>query len=185
MKSCSSVVAGALLGLISTVSLTAAAAESEAGRLIYSSNCVACHGMSGQADADSPVVEALGVMPADFSDPLFNSREPAGDWEMVIGLEVHALEQRPGEVRPLDAHPTAHGDRLVRHTVNGDVGVQRAGQRLDGAHAAIDEGRALGARSNVLLELGLPGARLTEGERDPGSAVFAAGTHLFSTWLVA
>ncbi len=100
MKSCSSVVAGALLGLISTVSLTAAAAESEAGRQIYSSNCVACHGMSGQADADSPVVEALGVMPADFSDPLFNSREPAGDWEMVIKYGGHALglaEQMPAQ----------------------------------------------------------------------------------------
>ena len=39
----------------------------------------------------SPVVKGLGVLPADFSDPLFNSREPADDWKMVIKYGGHAL----------------------------------------------------------------------------------------------
>ena len=43
------------------------------------------------------------MTPADFSDPLFNSREPAADWQMVIQYGGHALglaEQMPpqGEV---------------------------------------------------------------------------------------
>ncbi|MDJ0758543.1 MAG: c-type cytochrome [Woeseiaceae bacterium] len=100
MKSCSSVVVAVLLSLASTVSISAAAADIEAGRQLYSSNCIACHGMSGKADADDPVVKALGVMPADFSDALFNSREPAGDWEMVIKYGGHALglaEQMPAQ----------------------------------------------------------------------------------------
>ena len=79
---------------------TVLAYDLDAGRQTYASNCVACHGASGQPDADSPVVEALGVMPANFSDPLFNSREPAGDWEMVIKYGGHALglaEQMPAQ----------------------------------------------------------------------------------------
>jgi mono/diheme cytochrome c family protein len=57
-------------------------ADLDAGQKIYAAQCAVCHGTSGRPDPDSPVVKGLGVMPADFSDPLFNSREPAGDWEM-------------------------------------------------------------------------------------------------------
>lgn len=65
---------------------------------IYETNCAVCHGQNGKPDPDSPVVEGLGVLPADFSDPLFNSREPAGDWEMVIkygGRTMGLAEQMP------------------------------------------------------------------------------------------
>jgi mono/diheme cytochrome c family protein len=74
------------------------AADINAGRSVYESTCAVCHGQNGQPDANSPVVKGLGVMPADFSDPLFNSREPAGDWEMVIKYGGHAMglaEQMP------------------------------------------------------------------------------------------
>jgi len=54
------------------------------GERIYQANCVACHGPQGQPDPDSALVQALGVMPANFSDALFNSREPAGTWKTVI-----------------------------------------------------------------------------------------------------
>lgn len=50
----------------------------------FQMNCAVCHGPSGRPDPESPVVKALGMMPADFSDALFNSREPAADWELVI-----------------------------------------------------------------------------------------------------
>lgn len=56
----------------------------ERGAEIYNVNCVACHGPSGQPDPDSALVKSLGVMPAVFSDALFNSREPASTWKMVI-----------------------------------------------------------------------------------------------------
>ncbi len=70
------------------------------GRSLYENNCAVCHGQTGMPDADSPVVKGLGIMPADFSDPLFNSREPASDWEMVIKHGGHALglaEQMPAQ----------------------------------------------------------------------------------------
>jgi len=80
--------------------VAANAADIDAGRSVYESRCAVCHGHDGQPDANNPVVEGLGVMPADFSDPLFNSREPAGDWEMVIKYGGHAMglaEQMPAQ----------------------------------------------------------------------------------------
>ena len=64
-----------------------AAAESNewlAGERIYQANCMACHGPQGRPDTDSPLIKSLEVVPANFSDALFNSREPEGDWRTVI-----------------------------------------------------------------------------------------------------
>jgi mono/diheme cytochrome c family protein len=76
------------------------AADIDSGRQIYDSYCASCHGAGGQLDPSSPVIQGLGVIPADFQDPLFNSREPAGDWQMVIKYGGHALglaEQMPAQ----------------------------------------------------------------------------------------
>ncbi|MBT8091582.1 MAG: cytochrome c [Gammaproteobacteria bacterium] len=84
--------------LLSAIFMHSATADS--GQAIYEQNCAVCHGTSGMPDADSPVVKGLGVLPANFSDPLFNSREPAGDWEMVIKYGGHAMglaEQMPAQ----------------------------------------------------------------------------------------
>ncbi len=91
-----------LAAIVLSLSIPAAAdaADIEKGRQIYDTYCVTCHGAGGQLDPSSPVVQGLGVEPADFSDPLFNSREPAGDWEMVIRYGGHALglsEQMPAQ----------------------------------------------------------------------------------------
>lgn len=51
---------------------------------LFATHCASCHGAGGNVNPDSPVVVGLGVVPANFSDPLFNSREPGEDWEMVI-----------------------------------------------------------------------------------------------------
>lgn len=53
------------------------------GERIYQVHCASCHGPQGRPDVDGPVVKALGVVPANFSDALFNSREPAADWRLV------------------------------------------------------------------------------------------------------
>jgi mono/diheme cytochrome c family protein len=54
------------------------------GKDIFETNCAVCHGPAGYPDPDSPLVKNLGVVPANFSDPLFNSREPSSDWKIVI-----------------------------------------------------------------------------------------------------
>ena len=54
------------------------------GAEIYAANCATCHGAAGWPDPDSPLVKGLGVVPADFSDALFNSREGEGEWTLVV-----------------------------------------------------------------------------------------------------
>jgi mono/diheme cytochrome c family protein len=75
-----------------------AEADLERGREIFQSNCVTCHGPGGRPDPDSPLVQSLGVVPANFSDALFNSREPTDDWKIVIthgGPALGFSEQMP------------------------------------------------------------------------------------------
>lgn len=61
-----------------------AVADLARGRAVFEANCAACHGPRGHPDPDSAVVQALGVVPADFADALFNSREPESDWRIVV-----------------------------------------------------------------------------------------------------
>lgn len=63
---------------------TARSADLDAGRKTFESVCAACHGNSGRPDPGNAAVKALGRQPADLSDPLFNSREPASDWNIVV-----------------------------------------------------------------------------------------------------
>ena len=78
--------ASALLagGIFTMAHADEAAAQMSHGAEIYAQSCAACHGPAGGPDPDSPLVQSLGVMPANFSDALFNSREPASTWKMVI-----------------------------------------------------------------------------------------------------
>lgn len=76
------------------------AADIGNGQQVYDTYCTSCHGAGGQLDASSPVVQALGVIPANFSNPLFNSREAAIDWKMVIKYGGHAMglsDQMPAQ----------------------------------------------------------------------------------------
>ena len=97
------------------------AADVDAGQKIYSAQCAVCHGANGRPDPDSPVVKGLGVMPADFSDPLFNSREPAGDWEMVIkhgGFALGLAEQMPAQGEVLSNEHIANVTAYIKSLVD-------------------------------------------------------------------
>jgi cytochrome c553 len=59
------------------------AADLERGAELFAANCATCHGVDGSPDPDSPLVKGLGVVPADFSDALFNSREGEAEWTLV------------------------------------------------------------------------------------------------------
>ncbi|HET6591449.1 MAG TPA: cytochrome c, partial [Xanthomonadales bacterium] len=78
--------------------LPVAADDLARGAEIFTANCATCHGAAGSPDPDSPLVQNLGVMPANFSDALFNSREPASTWKMVVthgGAEMGFSEMMP------------------------------------------------------------------------------------------
>ena len=75
----------ALLVLLALLQPVRANTEgSQDAAALFGANCAMCHGPKGHPDPENPVVKALGVMPANFSDVLFNSREPATDWFLVM-----------------------------------------------------------------------------------------------------
>ncbi|MFZ2235746.1 MAG: cytochrome c [Dokdonella sp.] len=81
------IVQGLLAICLLLYSSTAASAAGEyllRGEAVFSTHCASCHGSSGKPDPDSPLVKALGVVPADFDDKLFNSREPVSAWKTVV-----------------------------------------------------------------------------------------------------
>lgn len=88
----------AVLALLWMGSAAGETTELEVGRRLFETTCASCHGAQGRPDPQSPVASALNAPPADLSDPLFNSREPALDWQLVVKHGGHALglsEQMP------------------------------------------------------------------------------------------
>ena len=82
------------------------AADLEAGRKTFDEVCAACHGSTGRPDPNNPTVQALDPQPADLSDPLFNSREPAADWHIVVthgGQALGLSEVMPAQQGALSA----------------------------------------------------------------------------------
>jgi len=78
----SGLVAASLVSVV--FALPAHAADLEAGKKTFEEVCAACHGTTGRPDPNNPTVAALDPQPADLSDPLFNSREPEADWNIVV-----------------------------------------------------------------------------------------------------
>lgn len=72
-----------------------AATDLAVGRRIFETVCHVCHGANGRPDPTSPIVQTFNPPPADLSDPLFNSREPALDWELVVKHGGQALGLSP------------------------------------------------------------------------------------------
>jgi len=66
------------------IAFPAQSADLEAGKKTFEEVCAACHGPAGRPNPNDPTVQALDPQPADLSDPLFNSREPEEDWNIVV-----------------------------------------------------------------------------------------------------
>jgi cytochrome c len=60
------------------------AAEKVLAKQIYQDNCASCHGAVGRPDPENPMFKQLGILPANFTDALFSSREPQKDWFLVV-----------------------------------------------------------------------------------------------------
>ncbi len=73
-----------MLLLVFASNIAAAADVRAHGADIYATHCASCHGPDGRPAPESPMVKSLGILPANFSDKLFNSREPESDWKIVI-----------------------------------------------------------------------------------------------------
>jgi mono/diheme cytochrome c family protein len=74
----------AAMALWPTTPVLAATDGDHDAAALFAANCAVCHGPAGRPDPESAAVKALGVMPANFSDVLFNSREPSTDWFLVV-----------------------------------------------------------------------------------------------------
>ncbi len=89
-----------LLVFFALTACAAGAADPAEGERIFGSVCASCHGADGHPDPDNPYVQAFDPMPADFSDPLFNSREPREDWFLVVkhgGRALGLSKQMPAQ----------------------------------------------------------------------------------------
>ncbi len=66
---------------------------------LYQRACAPCHGADGSGlTPEAPNYSNFETLPADFTDPLFNSREPAEDWYLVIahgGVRLGLSSQMP------------------------------------------------------------------------------------------
>ena len=83
------------LAILHVAAAAGATPDFEAGRRLFEATCAACHGVRGRPDPDDAAVKALDPPPADLGDPLFNSREPALDWELVVKHGGQALGLSP------------------------------------------------------------------------------------------
>jgi mono/diheme cytochrome c family protein len=75
------------------------------GKQLFVRHCARCHTTSGGGlPATHPLLANFEAPPADFSDPLFNSTEPAGDWFLVV--------KHGGAAMGLSPKMPAHGGRM-------------------------------------------------------------------------
>jgi hypothetical protein len=80
---------------------------------VYQVACAPCHGANGKLPAGDPMLRHFQNVPADFTDPLFNSREPAADWFLMTkhGGPALALSSQ------MPSFADAFGDEEIRQLV--------------------------------------------------------------------
>jgi mono/diheme cytochrome c family protein len=106
MKTRAPLVAAVALSCAPGLGRVAFAAESPlTGKQLFVRHCARCHTTSGRGlPVAHPLRANFEAPPADFSDPLFNSMEPAGDWFLVV--------KHGGASMGLSPQMPAHGGRM-------------------------------------------------------------------------
>lgn len=99
--------------LFTSLYLSSAALADGTGAQLFANHCAACHGATGQADPDNPAVAGFETLPANLADALFNSREPAADWLLVV--------EYGGPAIGLSAQMPAFGDVLSQAEIEAVV----------------------------------------------------------------
>jgi len=84
------------------------AAPPSSARDLYLSSCSTCHGPDGTGT--QALVVGLPIVPPDFTESRFASREPAADW---AGVVTHG-----GPLRGFDRLMPAFGDALTREEID-------------------------------------------------------------------
>jgi mono/diheme cytochrome c family protein len=99
-----------------------ASGASLTGEQLFVRHCARCHTTAGSGlPAGHPLHANFRNPPADFTDPLFNSMEPAGDWFLVVkhggasmGLSpqmpAHAGRMSDAEIEAVVAHLAGFAD---------------------------------------------------------------------------
>jgi mono/diheme cytochrome c family protein len=95
----------ALIAALLAAADALAAQEPLTGKQLFVRHCARCHTTSGRGlPAAHPLRARFEDPPADFGDPLFNSREPAADWVRVV--------KYGGPAMGLSPRMPAHRDRM-------------------------------------------------------------------------
>ena len=78
------------------------------GRDLFLANCANCHGADGTGSAATRV--GLPIVPPDFTESRFASREPQADWAGIVTLG--------GPLRGFDRLMPSFGDALTREEID-------------------------------------------------------------------
>jgi mono/diheme cytochrome c family protein len=87
-----------ILALLATLAASAAPAAEPplSGKQLFVRHCARCHTTTGQGlPATHPLLANFDAPPADFTDPLFTSREPQADWRRVVAHGGAAMGLSP------------------------------------------------------------------------------------------
>jgi mono/diheme cytochrome c family protein len=107
----------AVLGLCAlggSVDAMLGSSESLTGEQLFVRHCARCHTTAGSGLPDGhPLLANFPSPPADFTDPLFKSKEPAADWFRVVKHGGDAL----GLSTQMPAHSGRMSDAEIREVV--------------------------------------------------------------------
>ena len=111
-----------MLAMLAALAASPALAQTDASR-IYATACAACHGSDGRGA--TAAASAYPLVPADFTDCSFATREPDSDWLAVShdGAFAYVWNQFDGTVSEIEL-PSVPGASACVAVVESDSGAR-------------------------------------------------------------